>query len=204
MGIQVQGSPRRLKRMQRRKYVVVAFKVSHVPQGHRTDGSPWRPVLGMCANGHFEALGAWPSAGGVLKQIADLAERGVDRIQVMYMPGTIDHAAPAMGTAPADCELVSPSPQVGDFVPTLSIATRFGGSKRRALLSGVAVAECLQGDLVRAVRRRAPFESAELTHEVVSRWLQGVDRKLSRLSWPSHSMSTQVRASSGAPRASEH
>jgi hypothetical protein len=161
----------------------------------------------MLAAGEFEVLGAWPSSGRAFEQTAvHLAQRGVERIQLICIDGTVDQATPGVGIARVDGGFASSSLQVGDLVPAMSIAMQFVGGRRRALLSAVAVAGRLHGRLVRAIGRRAPFTTEEAAATFIAHWLERVDRSLDDLAPSARRMGMPAKAlpSPSAIRATSH
>ena len=139
----------------------------------------WRWAFGMFAEGEFEMLGAWPEPAFAPAQIADhLAERGVDRIKLICVDNPAKKFDPNAGVALIDASFAQGVLRVDEFASSATIATQFVGRKRRSLLSAAAAAERQHVSLVYALRRRAPFASAEAASEFIADWLQKADRRL--------------------------
>jgi hypothetical protein len=155
----------------------------------------WCWAYGTLASTESELLGAWCSPGGDHKAIFDdLAERGVERIQLI-----------SVGDAAVRRSTLSPH-QGAVTVAAAKVASQFVGSKRRALLAAISTAECLQRSLVGALKRRDPFASEAAAATFIARWLERADRSLSDPTTPLRRLGAPAKAplSHAARRAVVH
>jgi hypothetical protein len=166
-----------LRRPLCRRYVLGIFDAS-VVRLRDADGFRDHPVhwaFGWLADGECEPLGAWigseSGAGSPLQMLADLKDRGVERI--WHVTGT------GVGRLQECVSAVFPGATVHTSVDrrlTEALAT----SRPRAPLSPELAAEQVRENLVHAIRRRSSFESEAAVLDFIAGALQRAERRLDR------------------------
>ena len=164
-----------------RRYALVHFAEFNVLSmengmaGHQR----WCWAFALFAADEFDILGAWPAdLASVQPIIKDLGNRGVLSIRVVSIAEALDRAAPRSigswatalrGTEPRVLEVIGSQVALGEAVE---------GVPSAAIRSTLGKAGRIHNSLVRSVRSRAPFASADATTEFIAGWLQRVERRL--------------------------
>jgi len=156
-----------------RRYQVADFRALHLPvcSGAVVKEVRWCWALGQCKPGESEILGAWPSDAALVRIGQDLHERGVECIAAVAVHERVD---PTVGHQDAAAWL---SGEVGSLTNGLFVVRAVSAQYRDSMRAAVVVAESLQTNIKRSIKRRRAFADEAEAAAFFAQRLQSADRR---------------------------
>lgn len=156
-----------------RRYLFADLRAVHLPvcSGAAVKELRWCWALGQSKLGESEILGAWPSDAALVHIGQDLYERGVERIAAVFVQEGVDQT---VGHQDAAAWLPGALGSLTNGVFTAGFASV---QHREVLDPAVVIAELLQTNIKRSIKRRRAFADEAEAAAFLAQRLQSADRR---------------------------
>lgn len=157
-----------------RRYQFADLRVVRLPvcSGAAVTEVRWCWALGQCKPGESEILGAWASDAALVHIGQDLHERGVECIAAVAVHEGVDLT---VGHQDAAAWL---SGEAGSLVNGVFVARAASAQFGDSVLAAVVVAESLQTNIRRSIKRRRAFADEAEAAAFLAQRLQSADKRL--------------------------